>query len=193
MDKKAVIQKILHRKEIKDYTYATLFFLISSFFLVFAIKPALTIAFSLKKEVSDLRKINATYESSILKLVEIQSALESVRDRRALFDTAIPQKPETDSFISGIETAAQSAGVVYKNLVLAPVNLKAASESSNLKRLTLTLYSNIDFKTIDGFLENLINQKRLKTIKKLQILKEKSDATSSSQLKVIIDLDGYYL
>jgi hypothetical protein len=61
MDKQSLVKKLLGQKEAKDYSYAVLFLIISSFFALFAIKPALSIAFSLKREAADLDRINILY------------------------------------------------------------------------------------------------------------------------------------
>ena len=193
MDKKILIQKILNKKEIKDYTYAILFVIISIFFLIFAIRPALTIAISLKREAQDLHKLNVSYETNILKLVEIQSVLESIRDKTRFLEAAIPQKPETSILINDITNAAQSTGFKIKSFQIASIGLKKASVQNELKRIEIQMQSNSGFQNIDGFIETIISQRRLKTIKQFQIMKEKGIGTSSAQLKVIIDFEGYYL
>ena len=71
IDKKTLLKGILNRKDLVDYTYGILFLIISSFFLFFAIRPALTIAFSLQRESIDLKKLNAQYEENVLKIVEM--------------------------------------------------------------------------------------------------------------------------
>lgn len=193
MEKKRLLQKIFKKKEIKDYTYAILFFSISSFFLIFAIRPALTIALSLKRESSDLRRVNDLYERNILKLVEIQSTLESIRDKTPLLQGAIPEKPETNVLISDITNAAKISGLNVKNFQLASISLKKTASQNELKHIKVQLQSNSNFQSTDGFIEALMQQRRLKTIKRLQIIKEKATETASGQLKVIIDFEGYYL
>lgn len=50
MNTKELILKLTQDKKVKDYSYAILFFAISSFFAWFVIKPVLGIAFSLDRQ-----------------------------------------------------------------------------------------------------------------------------------------------
>ena len=58
IDKTTLINRLTQSKETKDYTYAILFLLISSFFAFAVIRPVITIAVSLDREAKDLRVTN---------------------------------------------------------------------------------------------------------------------------------------
>lgn len=192
MNKKNIVTNILEKKAVRDYSYAILFFLISSFFLLFAIRPALVIAFSLRREAHDLRKLNEVYESNILKLVDIQSQLELVRDQIYLLETALPNNPNSPEIIQDIQTAAQVHGVSIRILESSKINLKNTSKAK-IKMLPITAQVSGDFNQVHNFLLQLQQSKRLKTVEKLQIVRDEKEATTSSQLKVIIDVNSYYL
>src|SRR3990167_863968 len=70
IDKKTSIidEAILEQKkfsEMVDYFFVIFFLLIFSVFIIFAIKPSLITAYSLKKEEIDLTKIDKVYEEKI--------------------------------------------------------------------------------------------------------------------------------
>lgn len=193
MDKKKLLSKIFGRKELADYSYTVLFFLISSFFLIFAIKPALSIAFSLRRESGDLKRVNDVYEQNILKLVDIQANLERIRDKLELLETAVPPRPDTQGIVADIKRAAADQGLLIKNFDISKVDLKKSDDKKNIKVIAINVQADTDFQSISGFVQKLITQKRLKLIKKLSIFKDDKNATGSSVLRVIFETEGYYL
>jgi Tfp pilus assembly protein PilO len=193
MNKELFINKILAKKEIKDYTYVILFFVVSSFFIFFAIKPAVLIAFSLKRQVLDLQSINTIYEKNILKLVDIQSKLENTRNKTYLLEEAVPKNPEMRVLIDNIKQVASSEGIIINDLSLSSVNLKNDRRDQRMKPLKINIEAKSDFYGINNFMKRIIEQKRIKVINNLKILRENDSATNSANLKVKIEIEGYYL
>lgn len=193
MDKKSLLSKIIGRKEIVDYSYAILFFLISSFFLIFAVRPALSIAFSLKRESADLKRINDIYERNILKLVDIQANLESIRDKLSLLDSAIPQRPGVNTLVQDVRSAAEEQGITIENFEMSTIDLKKMSDEKKVKTITITIQTNANYQSTEQFIQKIIDQKRLKTIGKLQIKKDDKTQSGSSQLHITLETDAYHL
>jgi len=193
MEKQLLIKKILSKREIRDYTNMILFFFISSFFIIFAIKPALTVAVSLKREAFDLERINNIYEKNILKLVDIQTKLESVRDKTYLLDQALPKKPEIKTLIDDLKKTASVEGMLINTLTLPSVNLKSKTKNNQLKPLTINMETTAEFPNVKSFLQKIISQRRIKTIKNLKILREGNFSTTSALLKIMMEVEGYYL
>jgi len=57
MDKKKIIA-LLGERKVQDYTFNALFFLIFSFFLIFAIRPNVVTVFTLQQEFQELKLKN---------------------------------------------------------------------------------------------------------------------------------------
>src|SRR3989344_9056324 len=72
-------------KKKNTYLTAILSLLTLSFFGVFAIKPTLTTAVSLHRDIQDLKALNAQYEEKITSIIKGQSAYEQIRDDIPLF------------------------------------------------------------------------------------------------------------
>lgn len=193
MDRQLLIKKFLTRKEVKDYTYAILFFVISSFFTLFAIKPALSIAFSLRRQAFDLERINAIYEKNILKLVDIQFKIENIRDKTYLLEQTVPKKPETKTLVDNIKQVASAEGILINNLSLSSVDLKKEVEETKLRLLLINMETTAEFAAAHNFIEKITQQKRIKTIKNLKILKGENSSTDSAHLKIMMEIEGYYL
>jgi Tfp pilus assembly protein PilO len=193
MDKQSLVKKLLGKKEAKDYSYAFLFLVISSFFAVFAIKPALSIAFSLKREAADLDHINVLYENNLTKLVDVQTSLEKVRDKTYLLDLAAPKMPETKTLIDDIKQSASSEGILISKLSLSDVDLKNESKSQDLKKISINMETKSNFTAVNKFIHKITDQKRIKTVRSLKILSDEAVASGSSQLRIVMEIEGFYL
>lgn len=193
MDKQLLIKKILAKKEIRDYTNMILFFFISSFFIIFAIKPALTIVFSLKREGFDLERINAIYEKNILKLVDVQFKMENIRDKTYLLEQAMPKKPEMKTLVDNIKQVASVEGILIDNLSLSSVDLKKETKDIQPKPLIINIETRAEFYAVNSFIKKITDQKRIKIIKNLKILRETDFSTESAHLKIMMETEGYYL
>src|SRR5574340_819007 len=112
---KSTIAKSIFTKKTGDYTFTIMFFLIFSMFIIFAIKPSLTTAASLKKEEEDLEKIDAVYEKKIIAIATIQQAMEANRNDFFLLGQAISSYPKVNKMIEDIKSVAdQNSFTVQK-------------------------------------------------------------------------------
>lgn len=193
MDRQSLVKKILNKKELRDYTYATLFLFTSSFFIFFVIKPALSIAFSLKKEATELRQISDQYEKNILRIINIQSQLETVRNDLYLIDEALPNKSKMKNLVDEIKNIASSEGIVIKELNFSKINLKKTKQGKNLNSLKIDIAIDANFPQIRNFTEKIIENRRLIEIDKLEIVKEDVLSTESAELKIEMEVKGFYL
>jgi len=80
------ILKSIFVKNTGNYVSVIFFLLIFSIFIIFAIRPSLTTAFSLKKEELDLKKVDKIYEEQISNIVSIQTQIEENREDLPLFN-----------------------------------------------------------------------------------------------------------
>lgn len=193
MQKTTIVKNLFNREDVRDYTYIILFLLISSFFGFFVLRPALIVAFSLKREAADLKNVLEIYQLNNKKLISIELDLEKIRSSVYLIDQAMPQKPSTKILIDDIKKAALKDNIDIKNLSLSSVNLKTDIKDQKLKTLSVTMETSGDFKDLKGFIARLTNQRRIKNIKSLKLFKEDTIATTSSSLKAVLELEGYYL
>lgn len=185
------IPKNIFSKKTADYTFAILFFLIFSIFIIFAIKPSLTTAFALKKEETELKKINSLYESKILRIVDIQSQIEKNREYFPLLDQAISTSPQVNKIIEDIKEAADANSFLIKKVDVSDVNLFTPNKK-NLEKVKVTVEGKSSFEDLLKFTASLFEKRRLKTIKKM-IITNDTESTVSSQLKITLDIEGYYL
>ncbi len=194
MDKYTILQKFLNKKEAKDYTYAVLFFVLSSIFAIFAIKPALSIAFNLTRKVSDLRHVNEIYEKNLNELVDLQTQMQKVQDKSYLLDDAIPHMPDTKVLIDDIKRSASQEGILINKLNLEDLDLKNNSTTKVTKLVTINMETITDYKSVQVFLKNFLDQRRLKNIRQMKITTdEESVSSDSSKIRIQLEIEGYYL
>lgn len=191
MNTKELITRLTQDKKVKDYSYAILFFAISSFFAWFVIKPVLGIAFSLDRQKKDLVTVDAVYERNLNELIDTQSKLELIRDRVELLDQALPAGPHTQTVLLSIQNAASKTGVSMSKVSIARINLKTNGKVPE----TFSVNTQIDgsFGQAQAFVRELLNQRRIKTIKNLHMVSINATAESASAVRLDIVVDVAYL
>lgn len=193
MDKRlAAVKQLFSQKQVADYTYATLFFLISSLFAFLAIKPSLSIAFSLKREADDLAKLNAAYEKNIESIIKIQKELETVRGKTFLIAEATPDKPEIKTVIDNITGAVGASGGQLEPFDMPAIDLKGDGQNKTLKAIPIGLSLEGEWTALNSLIDELTAKRRLTVIKNLNIVKSEASSQSAS-LKSDVDIENYYL
>ena len=167
-------------------------FLIFSIFIIFAIKPSLTTAFALQKEEQDLKNLNSLYEKKIVEIINLQSQIEKNRGRFYLLGHAIAARPEMNKLIKDLVALGSVSDV---KLGISAVDLSKTSTSS-LQTLKITYEASGDFDSTLKLIQDIFNQRRLKSINVINITKEKakeSESTASGKLKIALELSAYHL
>lgn len=188
-----IIKKIQVNNQLKDYTYFTLFFLISSFFIFFVIKPSMLMAFSLRERLNRLSKIDKEYEKSIINIIDIQNQLINAREHLNILELSLPSKPETKKIVDFLDKVASEEASIVKNLSISSLDLINKKENLNSFNFYLELESN--FSSIQRIIEKILNNRRLIDIKKLTISKIRfnQDSTQEAKLRLELILESYYL
>lgn len=191
MNTKELLLKLTKDEKVKDYTYAIMFFFISSFFAWFVIKPVLSIAFSLQRQKIDLENVDMVYEKNLNQLIDTQSKLEMIRDQIELLDTALPIGPHTQGVLQSLQTAAANSGVALSQISITKINLKPNGKTPE----TFAINARIDgsFAQSHTFLKELINQRRIKIIKNMHMVTTGALADQPSGVRLDFVLEAAYL
>lgn len=192
MDKSTLIKKLL-AKNVKDYTYATLFFFIFSFFVAFIIRPNLISVFGAKEKIEQLKKINALYDNQIEKIIEVQSILETNRDNLEYLDQAIAPNPKVNKVLSDLYNTASQNKLTPDKIDVSDVNLKDQGSAEKVKSLSVDLNAKGIFEDTIAFIKEIYQQRRLKLIQQLSVGRNEKETSTSSQLKIQLKIEGYYL
>ncbi len=188
---KTTIAKSIFTKKTGDYTFTIMFFLIFSMFIVFAIKPSLTTAASLKKEEADLEKIDAVYEKKIIAIATIQQTMEANRNDFFLLGQAISSYPKVNKMIEDIKSVADQNSFTIQKAGVDDVNL-FDTKNKDIQKILVTVEGTSSFDNTMKFTQALFSQRRLKTIPKMTI-NHSAESSDSAKLKVTLIIEGYYL
>ena len=196
MDKDKLLQ-LLSNKEVRKYGFDITFFVMFSFFLIFAIRPNLITAFSLQKELQDLKIKNKESEAVILQVVNYQSTLEEYRDKIPLLDQAVPSTPTIAQVVDEIRKSASDSGILLHAVSVESIDLKGEQESEvqtqqsdaineeptqeatkGINSFSITISGVANINQANVFLDKLMNQRRLKKIDSVTLTQEENGSTS---------------
>ncbi|MCL4363943.1 type 4a pilus biogenesis protein PilO [Patescibacteria group bacterium] len=189
MDRQTFLKSIFTKKT-TDYSFAIIFFFVFSIFIVFAIAPSLTTAFSLKKQEADLEIVDTAYEQKITNITAIQGQIEDSRDSIPLLNQAVSQYPEVNKMVDDVKTIADKNSFAITKANISDVNLRQTQKQ--IESVELNIEGKTTFTNLQAFMKDLFNQRRLKTINNLVVTQDKQ-STNSGQLQVVLTIDGYYL
>lgn len=195
MDKSGAAKNILKQlksKKVKDYTFISLFFLIFSVFIVFAIRPSLITAIALRQQREDLQKLDTQYESVVSNIVANQSTLENIRDGLYLINDALPTGALINKLISDIENEGKADVINFIRVDVGEVNL-VQKTTDKAQSVVINIEATSSFEDLLKFVQGLSNQRRLKLIKQLSIYRDSEQSSESGQLKILMQIEGYYL
>ncbi len=193
MDVNSLLRKIA-KKNIVDYSYAVIFFIVFSFFTLAVIRPNIITVFSLQKEKENLSIIDASYTSVISQIIDIQSAFESTRNDLYVLDDALPTTPNINKLINDLQTVAGSSQVTVRKMTISQINLKQASLQTGYENINIQFEADASYDQLQQFITNLFAQRRLKTITDLTVVKgDQVGASDSAHLNFKLNIVGYYL
>ena len=200
MDRKKILE-LLKQKQVQDYTFSIAFFLVFSFFVIFAIRPNLITAFSLQKELQESKLKNEEYEQKILQIVNYQSVFEENRGKFYLLDESIPTKPGVAKVVEDIRKAGVESGIKINNLSVSEIDLKPEKLIAGIKKYRVEMDISSNLKDIESFLDLLNSQRRLKTIEEIKFTQlENSPQTemantldTTAGYKISFGINGFYL
>jgi len=197
MDKNR-FNELMKNSKVRDYSYAVIFLLVSSFFAIAVIKPVLSVAVSLDREEKDLLELNQIYQKNIDKVIEIQNDLDAIAQERELLDSALPSNPNVSNIIGELSQVAIDSGLKINNFQIDQLELDQSVPIKNNDVIPVTIHMtfNGSSQQLNNFVSSLNNQRRLKTINNLKIEINKllnDDIQQEIKLNFQIDIFSYYI
>ena len=188
-DKNINLKKIIRTlgdKKVRDYIYI-------SIFIFFAIKPALTTAFSLKKEEEELKEKNLIYQKAISDANNNLYVLEDVRDKLYLIDESISNSPQINKVVNDIENASLDSSLFLKNIFVSEKIDYIDLKKTDFKEVRVNLESQGNFTDVLNMVKVVNAQRRLKLIDNIEFFNEIEISTNSGSLDIKSEIIGFYL
>jgi len=190
---KAVIKRKLLVKKAADYSYTILFFLSFAFFTFFVIRPNILTILSLQEELGRLHILDTGYENVIKKIVDIQTFLEENRTDLPLLDEALPDVPQINKLVNDSQLSASESSMVLNTMSINKVDLRDTGKRMNRKNVNVTIEGLANFLQSKSFITQVMNDRRLKTIRQITFEIDTKQGSPSGDLKLVLEVEGYYL
>lgn len=190
---KAVIKRKLLVKKATDYSYTILFFISFAFFTFFVIRPNILTILSLQEESGRLHILDIGYENVIKKIVDIQTFLEENRTDLPLLDEALPDVPQINKLVNDSQFSASDSGMTLNTMSINKVDLRDSGKKKDRKKVSLTIEGVANFLQSKSFIVQVMNDRRLKTIRKITFDIDSKQSSESGNLRLVLEVEGYYL
>jgi len=190
---KIISTRISFGQKAKDYTYAVLFFMVFSFFLLVVIKPNLSMVFELQSERDRLSLMDKGYTAIIAKIVNVQTVLEDIRGDLHFLNESLPAVPQVNQLVNDINQTAVNSGVTLNGLNINEINLKDTQSGGEKKDLVIDMEITSGFIEMKKFITLLGTQRRLKNIENIRISKDNKAGSASANLRIQMTLESFYL
>ncbi len=190
---KASLKEKIQAKKVTDYSYMILLFISFAFFTFFVIRPNVLTIFSLQEELGKLHILDTGYENVIKKIVDIQSFLEENRTDLYLLDEALPSLPQINKIVDDTQISASASGVKINSMAISNVDLKDKTVEFTRKKISINMDGGANFLNSRDFINEMVDGRRLKIIKQLNFSQDMQSGTQSGALKLIMEIEGYYL
>lgn len=205
MNKEDLISKVLNKK-VRDYTFPVIFFLIFSIFVFFAIRPNLVTAFSLQRQLEELRLQDEQYETVILNIVNYQSLIEQTRNDFIVLEQAVPNSPQIYTMVDEIRNAATQSGMIVSTIEISDVTLRGLTDVDGTvkpetktgsledkKKYIIKFQATSTFNEVRSFLAQLASQRRLKLVNAMNVNAASKQGSQSATFNISFVIEGFYL
>ncbi|MCX6724676.1 MAG: type 4a pilus biogenesis protein PilO [Candidatus Shapirobacteria bacterium] len=149
-------------KKARTYVGIILSILTVTFFVIFAIKPALATIAQLIKQTKDQKLVVGELEKKITSLSQAQNEYLAVESDLYLVDEALPQESQVPLLIKQLETLAYQSGVDIGRLRINEVDLKKTDSPKTEKQpLSFNFTALGSYANLKNFLSSLSTLRRI--------------------------------
>ena len=156
------LSRFYQTKKSRVYTGIILSLLTIAFFVIFAIKPTLTVITQLIRQTKDQKLVTTELEKKISNLSQTQNEYLTVESDLHLVYEALPQDPQATLLIKQLETLAYQSGVGIGRLRLNEVELKKTGFPKTEKQpLNFSFAAFGNYTNLKNFLSSLSTLRRI--------------------------------
>jgi Tfp pilus assembly protein PilO len=195
MDKNITGKNILFLKNFERYIYLSLFFLVSTFFIFFVIRPNLRQVILANQKLNQLKVIDTQYNRLLEKIIGFQGNLENHRNDFLIIDQALTDIPLINKVITDVQQTIGKNNLFIDSISVSNVDLKQDINNKEVKYLKISLVLNGNFNDFRNFLVDISRQRKIKVIDNFLIEKEASlvQSTESAALKIQLQVNSFHL
>lgn len=167
-------------------------FMAITFFLIFAIKPAIITIMGLLGEIKSKENATTQLRTKINQIVMAQDIFSQVQERYEIIESALPKRPSYAALALQIEGSGQSIGLDTSQLSFGLTSNE--KNTSDQKQVSVNINQLTSFNTGLNFIELLKANRRLIKIGTLTFSTptSNSEATSSGNINFVVSTQGLY-
>jgi Tfp pilus assembly protein PilO len=175
------------QKKVKpsDYQQISFILFIIGFFFIFAIRPSISLIYTLQKEKSDYEKINETLEVKIQQIITTQEQFMQLINNKSLIDEALPSTHQISITKKFLIDSVEITNFTIQKIIILPPN------PGTLNTVKIELAGQGDYKKILKLIGDINNSRRLISIDFLSMEPDKQ-STESGQINFNGIFDTFY-
>jgi Tfp pilus assembly protein PilO len=178
--------RFLRAKEAQDYLQLSFVIIVIAIFTAFAIRPSVSTALKLNKQIEEYRKLDKDMSAKITNLRQARENYNRISQYISLIDETIPDSPKEGSLLRNINDTAAKNEVELESIEF--IHMEAQNP---LNELAVILVLMGEYQNLESFINDLNIFLRLVNIKRLSIEPEiKSDG---KYIKTKIEMSAYYI
>lgn len=177
-------------------------FLITAFFIMFAIRPTLATIVTLKKNIDESRTTLKDLETKTSALAKAATLLEKIKPQIRLLETSIPPDGmRYEELAYNLEALAQSTGTNLESFALGEsivssrlVNVYTPNKKQEIVPAMITIRINGTYPQVRAYLTRIASTIRLTSIESVAILKDGTGSRTSEGGTLTMTISGsvYY-
>lgn len=117
------IEPIMSDPVIRGYFTLVASFLLTAFFILFALSPTFSTIVGLLRKIDDQKKVIAALDSKITNLITAQENYSQVEQKLPLLEAALPTRPLPDEVLTELVKSGSASGVKITSLQVDEVYL----------------------------------------------------------------------
>lgn len=165
-----------NQKKIKKADYKIISFIVFTigFFTIFAIRPSLSLIYSLQKEKAEYEKINQTLETKIQQIIATQAQFMQLINNKSLVEQALPNNHQIKITQEFLNKKFQVNNFSVQKISILP---QVANE---LGVISINLTGQGQYEDILNFLDFANNSRRLISLDFFSLQPEKNSTASGA-------------
>lgn len=186
------IEPVIKNPIIKTYGYAIFTIIMTTVFIVFAIKPTLETIAVLQKNLSTQTSVLARLDKKIEDLKTAQTNYLNIDPNlKSKTQTAVPENASLPNLIRSLEAVTLNSQASISALQFQPIEIIAATSSGNFTIRDISFTFNVEgsYSTLKDILQKLKDNPRIITITNLSFNKVQGGNT----LLMSVTGNAYYL
>jgi Tfp pilus assembly protein PilO len=160
-----------------------------SFFILFAIYPAVSTISSLITEISSKKTVSSKLRLKINQVVIAQDTFSKIQQRYQVIDSALPDQPRFTQLAAQVQNMGQVAGVDTQ-----AISFGISKIGSTASTISLNFGQAVSYSSIIEFIHQLKSNRRLFNINsiKLSQVEDKTPENSSNLINFSLGTDALY-